>query len=200
MALVFVAAAARMAAAQAQTPTPSGPALVEALRRGGYVIVMRHASSPREVPDERAANSDNTARERQLDEAGRSTAMAMGEALKRLGISFALVFTSPTYRARETVRLLGVTNVTPINDLGDFGTSMQAVSDAQSRWLLDIVTRVPMGNTLVVTHMPNIARAFPQVSGVADGESLIYRPDANGGGGTRLVARVKIEEWPQLRR
>jgi len=34
-----------------------GEALVKALRQGGYVIVMRHASSPREVPDKAAANA-----------------------------------------------------------------------------------------------------------------------------------------------
>jgi phosphohistidine phosphatase SixA len=201
--LVVIAPALSMGPAAAQAPASSlsGPALINALRRGGYVIVMRHASSPRDAPDARTANRDNTSRERQLDEAGRSTAMAMGEALKRLGISFNLVFTSPTYRALETVRLLGIkNNVTPINELGDGGASMRAATDAQSRWLQDIVTRVPMGNTLVVTHMPNIARAFPQLSDVVDGESLIYQPDANGGGGTHLVARVKIDEWPTLRR
>lgn len=48
--------------------TLSGQALVAALREGGYVIVMRHASSPREEPDERTANADNVNRERQLDD------------------------------------------------------------------------------------------------------------------------------------
>jgi hypothetical protein len=45
--------------------------------------------------------------------------------------------------------------------------------------------------------MPNISRAFPQITGVTDGESLIFRPD--GKGGTVLVGRIKIEEWPNLR-
>jgi hypothetical protein len=47
----------------------TGSALVAALKRGGYVVVLRHASSPREVLNERTAHPDNTARERQLDEA-----------------------------------------------------------------------------------------------------------------------------------
>jgi hypothetical protein len=46
---------------------------------GGYVIVMRHASSPRDVPDKRHANADNVNLERQLDEAGRASATAMGK-------------------------------------------------------------------------------------------------------------------------
>jgi len=36
-----------------------GEALVKALQKGGYVLVMCHASSPREVPDIQAANPDH---------------------------------------------------------------------------------------------------------------------------------------------
>jgi hypothetical protein len=61
--------------------TLSGPALVTALQRGGYVLVMRHASSPSAPPDEKTANADNVGRERQLDANGRATATAMGQAL-----------------------------------------------------------------------------------------------------------------------
>ena len=38
--------------------------LADALQEGGYVIVMRHASAPRDPPDETTANPDNTNRER----------------------------------------------------------------------------------------------------------------------------------------
>lgn len=181
-------------AARAQELT--GSALVSALRRGGYVIVMRHASSPPDEPAMGSANPDNISRERQLDSQGRATATAMGEALRRLQIPINEVFTSPTYRARETVRLIGFEHPTSVDELGDGGRSMQKASDAQASWLQKIVTRIPAGNTLVVTHNPNIARAFPEVSNVADGESLVFRPD--GRGGKMLVARVRIDEWPRL--
>src|SRR5499427_3466980 len=82
-----------------------GEALVKALQKGGYVLVMRHASSPREVPDKQAANPDNSKPERQLDEVGRGTAIAMGKALRDLKIPIGNVLSSPTYRALETVRL-----------------------------------------------------------------------------------------------
>ena len=66
--------------------TLSGKDLVAALRAGGNVIVMRHASSPREPPDASSANADNPRLERQLDQAGRSSAQGMGEALRHLKI------------------------------------------------------------------------------------------------------------------
>jgi hypothetical protein len=49
-----------------------------------------------------------------------------------------------------------------------------------------------------VTHLPNIAAAFPALAtGVTEGEALVFGPD--GKGGATLVARVKIEEWPRLK-
>ena len=181
----------------AQGQELSGGSLVKALRGGGYVLVMRHASSPRETPDEKTANADNTTRERQLDDAGRSTAKAMGDALRRLAIPIGPVYTSPTYRARETVRLLALENAMPVDELGDAGRSMQAAGDAQAEWLHKTVARSAPRNVLVVTHQPNIARAFPNASNIADGETLVFHPD--GKGGTMIVARVKIDEWARLR-
>ncbi|HEX5070844.1 MAG TPA: histidine phosphatase family protein, partial [Vicinamibacterales bacterium] len=86
--------------------TLTGSALATSLRAGGHVIVMRHGSSPSQVPDK--PNPDNVPPERQLDEQGRKAATAMGEALRRLKIPIGEVMTSPTYRARETARLIGL--------------------------------------------------------------------------------------------
>jgi len=48
----------------------AGSALVSALRHGGYVLVLRHASSPFELPDKSAADPANVNLERQLDATG----------------------------------------------------------------------------------------------------------------------------------
>ncbi len=180
-----------------------GEALVKSLQKGGYVIVMRHASSPREAPDKQSANPDNTKPERQLDEAGRKTAIAMGQAIRDLKIPIGSVLSSPTYRALETVRLAQFGVPQTFAELGDNGQSMQGGTLAQAAWLQQQVTHFPAGtNTIMVTHFPNITGAFPQwSSGLADGEALIIGPDGkgpDGKGGARLVTRIKIEEWPLL--
>ncbi len=179
--------------------TLSGQALVNALRQGGYVIVIRHASSPRETPDAKTANPDNTNHERQLDETGRSTATAFGKALRDLKIPVGEVLSSPTYRALETIRLAQLPMPKAVPELGENGQSMKGSTEAQSAWLRKVVTQFPKGsNTLLVTHFPNMSAAFPQsTSGLADGEALVFGPDGKGGGA--VVARVKIEEWPKLR-
>jgi phosphohistidine phosphatase SixA len=178
--------------------TLSGSALVNALKNGGYVIVMRHASSPRDAPDKQTANPDNVKLERQLDESGRASATAMGNTIKQLKIPIGEVVTSPTYRALETVRRAQFPNPRPHAQLGEGGQSMQGASDAQAAWLRERVTHAPFGtNTVIVTHMPNLARAFPEWGAVADGEAVVLRPD--GRGGATIVGRIKIEEWPKLR-
>jgi phosphohistidine phosphatase SixA len=175
------------------------PSPVKLLQHGGYVIVMRHASSPREAPDKFTANPDNTADERQLDVDGRESAVAMGKALRRLKIPIGEVFTSPTYRALETVRLAQFRNPRPQAELGDNGQNMQGGTEAQAAWLRKKVTQFPSGtNTVIITHVPNIKGAFPQLApDPEDGESLVYGPD--GKGGATLVARIKIEDWPKMR-
>jgi phosphohistidine phosphatase SixA len=182
----------------AQAQSLSGEALVKALRQGGYVIVMRHASSPREVPEAKAANPDNVNRERQLDEEGRRTAAAMGKALRELRIPIGEVLSSPTYRALETVRLAQFGNPRPIVELGDGGRGMQVSTEAQAAWLRNSVRQFPKGtNTLIVTHFPNMSRAFPDwTMNLEDGEALVFGPDRSGG--ATPVARVKIEEWGRM--
>jgi phosphohistidine phosphatase SixA len=169
-----------------------------ALKAGGAVIVMRHASSPRTLPTTATANPDNPGLERQLDAAGREGARAMGDALRLLGIPVNQVLTSPAYRARETVRTAGLQPVDVLDVLGDGGQSMQGVTEAQGAWLRSRVTQAPpSGSVLVVTHQPNLARAFPEWGGaLAEGESVVFKPD--GRGGAVMVVRIPIEEWPRL--
>jgi phosphohistidine phosphatase SixA len=197
--LTPAATAIMLLAGAVHAQTLRGDALVKALRQGGYVIVMRHASSPREAPGKQSANADNVKVERQLDAEGRATAIAMGKALLELKIPIGSVLSSPTYRALETVRYAQLGDPQTFAELGDNGQSMQGGTEAQGAWLQKRVTQFPAGaNTIIVTHFPNVTRAFPQLaSGLADGEAMIFGPD--GKGGATLVARVKIEEWPGMR-
>ena len=198
-ALVLGAAAILLTPGVAPAQSLSGAALVTALQHGGYVIVMRHASSPREAPSKESADADNTKAERQLDAEGRASATAMGKALRDLKIPIGDVLSSPTYRAFETARYAQLGTPQSVPELGDNGRSMQGGTPAQAAWLRQRVTQFPARtNTILITHLPNIADAFPEMaSGLADGEALIFGP--NGAGGAKLVARVKIEEWPRLR-
>lgn len=181
---------------RAQTPLQG---IATELAQGGFVLVMRHASSPAQAPTPQSANADNPARERQLDDAGRNGASAMGDALRAMRIPIGEVVSSPTYRALETVRYAKLANVLTAPELGDGGQSMQGVTEAQIAWLRTRVTQRPSsGNTLLVTHQPNLGRAFPEWgSTMAEGAMAVLRP--SGKGGVSMVAQITIDEWPRLR-
>jgi phosphohistidine phosphatase SixA len=180
--------------------TLSGKDILAALRAGGYVILMRHASSPRDPPDSTVANADNAHHERQLDEPGRSSARSLGEAFRHLKIPVGEVLSSPTYRALETLKLAQLGPVTTVPQLGDSGQSMMAdKTGSRGAWLKAKSAEAPARgrDTLIVTHFPNIMEAYPQdIAGLADGEALVLHPD--GRGGSQVIARVKIEEWSHL--
>jgi phosphohistidine phosphatase SixA len=187
-------------AASASAEQLEGDALVAALREGGYVIVMRHPSSPFTKPDKATANPDNTQLERQLDEKGRDTARAMGEAIRTLHIPIGDVLSSPTYRALEAVRLAAFGKPRTFPELAEGVQSMKQNADAtRSAWLRMKAAAAPRKgtDTLIVTHTPNLTGAFASdAKDMAAGEALIFHPD--GKGGTSVVARIKIEEWPKL--
>jgi len=177
-------------------PSRCNALVVEALQVGGCVLVMRHASAPVSRPECGAAETDNTTRERQLDDSGKARARAMGQALRQLRIRVDEVFSSPTYRARETVRLAGLLQPRTVTELDDLTIGN---AEAHSAWLRTKTIQPPQpgSNVLIVTHLPNILDSFDStISAIAPGETLVFRPD--GTGVVELLARIRIEHWPPL--
>ena len=178
----------------------AGPALVSALQHGGYVLVLRHASSPFEVPDKSAVDPDNVNVERQLDATGKETSTAMGKAIKTLGIPIGEVDSSQTFRAMQTAKYADLPRPAPVAELTEGKQGMSADADkARAAWLTHAAASAPRAgtNTVLITHTPNIMAAFgDKAKDIKAGEAMVFHPD--GKGGTSLVARVPIEAWPQL--
>ena len=196
---VLAAAAAGMVSGGAEAQSLSGNDLVNALRQGGYVLVMRHANSPQTRADATTAAPGNTQLERQLNENGHKTALAMGEALKALRIPVGDVLSSPTFRTRETVRDVGLGTPKTFNELGDGSQGYELSSyEAGALFMRARAAEIPRAgtNTFIVTHLPNIEYAFGDAyTDVGEGEAVVVRPDGTNG---TPVGRIKIDEWPRL--
>ena len=196
---IVIVLAIALAAGTAKAGPLAGAPLAEALRGGGYVLLMRHASSPPTPPGPKEADPGNPGRERQLDAAGKRTAAAMGQAIRALRLPIGEVWSSPTYRALQTVRLAGLPSPRTAPELGDRGRSMQAVGTDQGAWLRARVATSPKAgtDTVIVTHQPNISAAYGSAgAGLADGEALVFRP--RGQAQPETVARIRIDDWPKL--
>src|SRR5207248_5151635 len=64
----------------------SPPAWIAALQAGGHVIVLRHGATFADQADTNPLDPKDTVHQRQLNEAGRSAAKSMGDALRKLKV------------------------------------------------------------------------------------------------------------------
>jgi phosphohistidine phosphatase SixA len=167
------------------------------LSSGGYVLVMRHAHAPAEPSAGEPIDPANTTGERQLDASGKAQAQAIGRQFKTLNIRIGTVYSSPTFRARQTAWLMGFAQPQARDELGDGGVGMaaHAINEADTAWLKAQASQVPAPgeNVLLITHGPNIALAFGDgFKDIAEAEIAVFRPD--GKGGFSLVGRIKPDQ------
>jgi broad specificity phosphatase PhoE len=179
------------------------PEWLNQMRLGGYVIVLRHGATASDSAMDPMSNpaKKTTSGERQLSDAGRAQARAVGEAMHRLKLPVGLVLTSPLQRAVDTGTLLGFGEVTTKSELAEAGSAVSPEENQRrADALRQLVTLLPPAdnNIIIVTHKPNLTEAFGKDwSDVREGEASIFEPGA-AGHGYKLVGRVRAEEWAAL--
>lgn len=185
----------------AQTSPPVA-AVLKLLRAGGYVIMFRHGATHADQADTDPLNLDDVAKQRQLNDAGRADARAVGEAFKAAEIPIGKSYSSRFQRAVETARLIGAKEPQATLDLTEGGLVVSPNENnrrAQALRALVGSAPDPGTNTLIVTHKPNILDAFGKDwFDIKEGEASIFKPDANGK--YVLVARVQIGQWATARK
>jgi phosphohistidine phosphatase SixA len=173
--------------------------LVQALRAGGLVIVLRHGATFADQVDAKPVDFDNIAAQRNLNDKGKAAAVAFGNAFRQIGIPVGKVYTSRFNRAYETATLAGFKEIEKTPDL-TYGKSAASpdkniTSPEDFRKLLGRAPQ-PGTNTVLVTHTPNIVDALGKDwTEVKEGEASIFRP-ANGN--YTLVARVQMDDWSRI--
>jgi phosphohistidine phosphatase SixA len=174
-------------------PDAGGP--VALLRRGGYIVYIRHAITGT-VQDDPAPDLNDPRTQRTLSAEGRAQAREIGLAVRRLGIPIGQVLASPYHRTRQTAELaFGPDRVRATRELiseGYPGTD----DDALARNLRRLLGQRPAAgtNTVLVSHGFNLSGATGQTA--AEGEAVIFDP----GGREPLepIARIGADEWRTL--
>jgi len=171
--------------------------MLQTLRAGGYVIVIRHGATHADQADTDPLNIDNVAKQRQLNDKGREQAKAMGAVLKAAGVPIGRSYSSRFQRAVETARLMGNKEPQTTLDITEGGLVVSPNENtrrAQALRALAAAAPDPGTNSLIVTHKPNILDAFGKDwFEIREGEASIFKPD--GGGKYTLIGRVQITEW-----
>lgn len=179
----------------AQPAQLEGKALTDALKKGGYVLFIRHAATDMTVGDKEQVVVADCSTQRNLSAQGRIDARTMGTAFDKLQIPVGQVLSAPFCRTMETARLAfargnatdALVEQRPQNE------TTAKLAEAGLRPLLGTVPATGT-NTILVSHGFNL-RAISGF-GPAEGEAVVYQPDAKGG--FNLVARMPIGNWGAL--
>jgi len=205
--VLSLATLATAASASAQTPQSpqstasmiGGKALAEALGSGGHVILVRHGATFSNQADTDPFNFADVAKQRNLNDKGKQLAKTFGEAIRAASVPVGEVYTSQFNRAYQTAVLAGFKNIETTVDLSEGGLVVTPdENNRRAKALRDMLAKVPEKgkNDILITHKPNIIDALGKDwFDVKEGEASIFKPE---GGKYRLVARVQMEDWPEI--
>lgn len=166
------------------------------LKRGGYVIFIRHTSTDWQTSDKETVDLKNCGTQRSLSDKGRDEARAMGAAIKKLGVPIGRVAASPYCRTLETARLaFGRADA-------DDGLAQLAGKPTEADWRpvfetlkTRLATKPTAGtNTVLVGHGTNLLGAA-QIK-IEEGEAAVFELSPDGR--FRLVGRVPVANWGKL--
>lgn len=168
------------------------PALAQdtwaALAPPGVHAIMRHASAPGTGDPENFRLGD-CATQRNLDEAGREQARAIGRAIGEAGVAVTRVLTSQWCRAAETARLLDVGAVIEepaLNSVFEDRTD----EPAQTERLRALLAAAGADQKLIlVTHQVNITA----LTGIVPASGEVVLVTAAADGGVQVAGRIAAD-------
>ena len=182
-----------------EPPKPEGPLsgerLVEELKDGGYVIVVRHTATEEGGVDD-PTKLEDCEPQRELTDEGRQQARDLGKAIDDLDIPIGQAVASPYCRTKETATLaFGEDQVTTDEVLLPLPGTGKPGNDEAIAAAAELVGQEPEdGNTVLVTHISVIepvTGATPE-----EGGSAVFVPE--GDGEFRIVAEIAPGGWGRL--
>jgi phosphohistidine phosphatase SixA len=176
--------------------SPTGPLeVVDLLHDGGYVVFLRHAATDHSQKDRLGVPLTDCGGQRNLNDAGRAQARAIGEAWRALELPVGDVLASGYCRTRQTAALaFGRATIVPT--LTGIPAEMVGTYTGRVRALRRMLGTEPQEgtNTVIVGHIANL-EAATKVE-IEEGDAAVFEP--LGDGRYRLVARLPASAWPQL--
>ena len=173
---------------------PHAYLMVEALRRGGLILFVRHGVTALDGEDEESVAIGDCGTQRSLSQAGRALAAEVGNAVRELKLPLGPVFTSAYCRCRETADLMFGNGLR----VADLAVSDRNDADAGIR-LLSVIARMPppVGDTVLVGHLQRATQAYGVMPD--EGETLVIAP-AHDGQGPELIGHITATQWSDIAR
>lgn len=169
--------------------------LLEKLRLGGHVVLMRHAITDFDQFDTHPVDLGNCDSQRNLSKAGREQSAAIGQAIRTLAIPVGKVFTSLFCRCIETAEIAFGKHESMMR-LSSFMQESSEEKDRRVNYIKELLgtSPEPNTNTFLITHR----YMLQQASGVElpEGGAAIFEPE--GDSQFALVTVVPPERWQAL--
>jgi phosphohistidine phosphatase SixA len=159
---------------------PAQAGLANDLQDGHHVLLMRHADAPG-YGDPAGYVLGQCATQRNLGDAGKKQAIAIGAWLSQQGIATAQVFSSPWCRCLDTAHLLNKGAVKTEPSLGSFFDDMgleKKQTKALEGFIKNELAKASKTPRILVTHHVNIQAFTGKVVGV--GEMVLVKVNQNG--------------------
>ena len=159
---------------------PAKAGLAQDLMDGQHVLLMRHADAPG-YGDPAGYVIGQCATQRNLGDAGKKQAQAIGVWLGQQGIASAHVFSSPWCRCVDTATLLNIGPVKTEPSLGSFFDNMaleRKQTKALEGFIKNELAKPSKAPRILVTHHVNIQAFTGKVVGV--GDMLLVKVNPNG--------------------
>jgi phosphohistidine phosphatase SixA len=165
-------------------------ALMDALRGGGYTVILRHARTDRSFNEVRDPVPVKREEQRNLNDDGIRDAALIGVVLRKHDIKFAEVISSPMYRCTETAEMAYGKPTSVTMALRTFPSPPEQGA---------LVAAAPRRGTnrLLVTHHFVIETHVPGIKPgeIGESEAVVVR---SVGGKVELVGRILLDDWRAL--
>jgi len=163
----------------AATSAPAdGQDLISQMQSGNAVLMIRHALAPG-VGDPEGFILDDCSTQRNLNQAGREQAKAIGQWLRSHNIQRVKIYSSQWCRCLETARLMQMGEVTPLAALNSFFQRPEDREPNLSTLKTFMHEKTTPGELIImVTHQVTISA----ISGewTDSGHAKLLRPTASG--------------------
>jgi phosphohistidine phosphatase SixA len=177
-----------------------GLALVQALRKGGYNLYMRHAQANVGSDQDLLKTPmwwENCAIQRNMSDTGREQAKKVGLGIRTLKVPVGEVKASQFCRVRETATLMDVGAVVATEELNHVIGQRVGTDINATRFKLLATPPAKGKNNVLVSHTHGSSRNEERImSGIQEGEVVVYQPD--GKGNAEPVGRIAVTEWENL--
>ena len=162
------------------------------LAKPGHVLFLRHANAPG-FGDPPGFRIGDCATQRNLDAAGRAQARALGERLRKAGITKARVLSSEWCRCRETAELLGLGPVEAAPALNSFFGKYEE-REARLKAVRALLAKLPRDAppVVLVTHQVVITGLTGE--GIGSGGGVVFRLEKDA---PRVVGTLAAPPLPK---